>query len=120
MVDADQLTAVRIGPASDIACSINSRHARLHEPIDHHALVDVNACRFGQLENGRYTNADNDDIGRNRRVIAQLNRAFRDARGRLAQVELHAVILVKLPHELSELSAENALEWHGFRSDHSN
>src|SRR6185295_19334488 len=74
VLDADALAAVRIGPARDVAGGVEAGRAGLEVFVDREALVGGEAGRLGQRQRRAHADADDDEVGGERRAAAQRGR----------------------------------------------
>src|SRR6185437_12195052 len=117
MLDPDRLAGQAIGPARDVPGGEDALRARFEEAVDHDAAVGLEAGRLGEPEARAYADAGDDEIGLERASVAQRHPLALDAARGVAQVEDHAVALVKRLHEAAEVGTEDFLHRPFFRRD---
>ena len=110
MFDADALAGVRVGPPRDVAGREDARRAGLEVLVHGDAAVDRQARLLGQADRRPHADAQDDEVGLERRAVAQRHGASVDARDGSAQMEDDAVLLVELPDEPADLRPHDALE----------
>ena len=117
MFDPDQLAAVRVRPAGDVASGEGARRGRLEVGVDHDAAIHPEAGRFGEPHARAHAEARHDEVGLDDAPVRQPDLLAVDrARGPL-KMEDYAVLFMESANEIGEFGAQNALHRTLFRRD---
>ena len=98
-----------IGPPRDIAGGVDSRCAGLQVFVHDHAAVDREAGLLGEPGPRPHADANDHQIGRQRRSAFQPDLVPVDRSCRLFEMEDDAVLFVQFADEVADFTAEDAL-----------
>ena len=107
-----------IRPAGHVARGKDSRHACFEILVHGDTAVQRQACLFGK--SGHRTDSDTkyDEVGVQRRAVAQRRGLAVDPGDRLTEVEHDTVCFVQRLNEASDLLPHDTFERHALRRDH--
>src|SRR5215469_3397285 len=113
MLDAQALTAVRVGPARNVPGSEDSGRARLQVFVDQYAVVDRQPRAFRERQPRTHADTNEHEAGFEPRAVVELDCVPVDCTDRAAQVKGDALRLVQRADEVAHGSTQKAL--HGPR-----
>src|SRR5262249_48804772 len=91
VLNANALTRMRIWPARNIARRINALRAGLQVFVDRDAAIERQSGLLGQRDRRAHADTHDDEVGRQRRAVAQRHLPSVDAGNRLAEMKHDAV-----------------------------
>src|ERR1700732_735958 len=109
MFDSNGFAGEPVRPARDVADRENPGGARLKIFVDRDAAVDGKSCVFRQRGRRPHADADDNKIGFEVFAIFQRDGSRRDRCGGRAEMELYAMLLVKLAKEIAGIRSKNPL-----------
>src|ERR1700738_393068 len=115
MLDPDILPGMRIGPARDIARSIDSGDAGFEECIHRNTAVELEASLFGQRQARPHSYADNHKVGLQHATALERRALAVDREHGILEMEDDAVLLMQCAHEIAHFGPEYALHRPLFR-----
>src|SRR6516162_6924398 len=110
MLDPQILAGMRIGPARNVAGGKDSRRTGFKVFVHRDAAIDLETGALGQLDARPHPNADDDEVGRQRRAAFELDVLAIDRRRRLLEMEDDAVLLVNRAYEIAKFAPEHAFQ----------
>src|SRR5262249_56904101 len=93
----------------DVARRKDSRRAGFEKIINDHAAVDREARVLGECNTRAHADTDDHEVSIERAASAEGDPLVIDVRGRFAEMEDDAMLLVQRAHEIAHLWAEDAL-----------
>src|SRR5262249_5651347 len=114
MFDAYRVTGEPVGPAGDVAGSVNAWGTCLKILIHHDPAVDPKACGLCQADLWPHTGADNDEIGFELSSIVQRHALRRNGLCPCAEMESDAMSFMQGLNEMSRLRSQNSLHGNHF------
>jgi hypothetical protein len=99
VLDTNLLTRARVGPARHVASGENPGALVSRYSFDRDAAVHRQPCLFGKGDRRTYADTQHDEIGVERRAVAERHRPAVDASHALAEVEHNTLLFV---HRLNE------------------
>src|SRR5207237_4560118 len=115
MLNPDVLLGMRIGPARDIARSIDSGDAGFEECIHCNTAVELDAGLFGQRQARPHSDPDDHDVTLQRAAALKRRTLAVDRDDGILEMEDDAVLLMQRAHELAHFRPEYALHRPLFR-----
>src|ERR1019366_3859700 len=113
VLDADDLAGVGVGEAGDVTDGIDIVGRGAQPAVDHDAVVDLQAGGLGQRRARPDPGAGDDEVGLDRLAIVEAELAVLIALHLAAEMEHHALRLVKAADPLANLVAEHAGQRNG-------
>ena len=115
-----QTPGMRIGPARDVTCRINSRRTRFKILIDENAAIHLQTGLLGECNRGSHADSSDNKIRIKHRAAAQRRLAAVNPNHFFAQVEDNALRFVKFTNKAADRRAHDVLKRLMVRRNHVN
>ena len=118
MFYTDILAGMRVGPAHDVASSVDTGGARFEKCIHQNAAINCEAGLLGKSQARPHADPNYDEISFNHAAAFKCRALIFDSGHGIFEMKDNVVVLVQHTNEIAYFRPEDALHWSFFRSHH--